>query len=172
MVDKYELQRQRNDSLEKTAIEKERLYNEVKIENDQLANQSYRLQRGTEELFNEKRILETKLKNCESILRQTQEEHRVLKNAHDKLDAQSKMLSEQMETAKKTIEDITIKKQQEFDLVNKEISSLTLKERDAKQRAYQLEGQFSEARDELRMVTQELESRSRENDHLVQLLED
>ncbi len=38
MVDKYELQRQRNDTLEKTAIEKEKLYNEIKIENDHLAN--------------------------------------------------------------------------------------------------------------------------------------
>jgi hypothetical protein len=34
VLEKYELQRQRNDSLEKTAIEKEKLYNEIKIEND------------------------------------------------------------------------------------------------------------------------------------------
>lgn len=38
MVDKYEEQRQRNEMLEKTAIEKERLYHEIKNENDQLAN--------------------------------------------------------------------------------------------------------------------------------------
>lgn len=69
MVDKYEEQRQRNEMLEKTAIEKERLYHEIKNENDQLANQSYKMQRGIEELANEKRILETKLKNCEAILR-------------------------------------------------------------------------------------------------------
>ncbi len=31
---------------------------------------------------------------------------------------------------------------------------------------------MSEARDELRIVSQELDSRSRENEHLVQLLED
>ncbi len=69
MVDKYEEQRQRNEMLEKTAIEKERLYHEIKNENDQLANQSYKMQRGIEELANEQRILETKLKNCEAILR-------------------------------------------------------------------------------------------------------
>ena len=34
MVDKYEEQRQRNEMLEKTAIEKERLYHEIKNEND------------------------------------------------------------------------------------------------------------------------------------------
>jgi hypothetical protein len=55
-----------------------------------------------------------------------------MKIAHDKLDASCKMLSEQLDTAKKTIEDLSIKKQQELDLVNKEISSLALKERDAK----------------------------------------
>jgi hypothetical protein len=69
MVDKYEEQRQRNEMLEKTAIEKERLYHEIKLDNDQIANQSYKMQRGIEELANERRILETKLKNCEAILR-------------------------------------------------------------------------------------------------------
>ena len=69
MVDKFEEQRQRNEMLEKTAIEKERLYHEIKLDNDQIANQSYKMQRGIEELANERRILETKLKNCEAILR-------------------------------------------------------------------------------------------------------
>jgi hypothetical protein len=35
-----------------------------------------------------------------------------------------------------------------------------------------MEGQLAEAKDELRLVTQELDARSRENEHLVQLLED
>lgn len=34
VLEKYELQKSRNDGLEKTAIEKEKLYNEIKIEND------------------------------------------------------------------------------------------------------------------------------------------
>jgi hypothetical protein len=41
-------------------------------------------------------------------------------------------LSEQLDSARKTIEEVTVKKQQEFDLINKEVSSLSLKERDAK----------------------------------------
>ena len=123
-------------------------------------------------MSNERRIYDTKLKNCESILRQTQEECRVTKQAFEKSDATCKLLSEQLDSARKTVEEVTVKKQQEFDLINKEVSSLSLKERDAKQRAYQLEGHVSEARDELRIVSQELDSRSRENEHLVQLLED
>jgi hypothetical protein len=38
VVEKYEMQRQRNESLEKNSNEKEKLYNEIKLENDQLAN--------------------------------------------------------------------------------------------------------------------------------------
>ena len=95
-----------------------------------------------------------------------------MKNSFEKADATAKLLGEQLDSAKKTIEEISVKKQQEFDLINKEVSSLSLKERDAKQRAYQMEGQLAEAKDELRLVTQELDARSRENEHLVQLLED
>ena len=65
VMEKYELQRQRNDILEKTTIEKEKLYNEIKIENDQLANNNYKLQRSNEDLGNEKKILESKLKFSE-----------------------------------------------------------------------------------------------------------
>lgn len=38
VLEKYELQKQRHDLLEKTAIDKEKLYNEIKSENDQLAS--------------------------------------------------------------------------------------------------------------------------------------
>jgi hypothetical protein len=49
---------------------------------------------------------------------------------------------------KRSIEEQSLKKHQEIEIMNKEISSLTLKERDAKQRAYLLEGQLSEVKDE------------------------
>jgi ABC-type Fe2+-enterobactin transport system substrate-binding protein len=42
------------------------------------------------------------------------------------------------------------KKNQELDLLNKELGSLTLKEREAKQRVYSLEAAINEVRDELR----------------------
>jgi hypothetical protein len=60
------VQRQKTDSLEKLAIEKERLYSEVKIENDQISNKNYKLQRAIEELLNEIRILEGKYKNADA----------------------------------------------------------------------------------------------------------
>lgn len=84
VLEKYEIQHQRNESLEKLAIEKERLYNDMRIENDHLTDANYRLQRGTEELVNEKRILEGKLKNAEGNLKATQEEVRILRIANEK----------------------------------------------------------------------------------------
>jgi hypothetical protein len=38
-------------------------------------------------------------------------------------------------------------------LISKEVASVSLKEREARQRAYQLEGQAGETRDELRAVS-------------------
>ena len=84
VLEKYEIQHQRNESLEKLAIEKERLYNDMRIENDHLTDANYRLQRCTEELVNEKRILEGKLKNAEGNLKATQEEVRILRIANEK----------------------------------------------------------------------------------------
>lgn len=69
VLEKYELQKQRQELLEKTAIDKEKLYNEIKQENDQLANQTYKLQRTNEDLLNEKRIFEAKIKNLEQALK-------------------------------------------------------------------------------------------------------
>lgn len=47
---------------------------------------------------------------------------------------------------------MSVKKQQEIELLNKETTSLVLKERDAKQRAYALESQSAEIKDELRAI--------------------
>lgn len=94
VVEKYEVQRQRNESLEKLAIEKERLYNEMKIENDQISNNNYKLQRGIEELLNEKRILEGKYKNSEALLRQTQDELRMNRVQLDKVETTNKVIVE------------------------------------------------------------------------------
>lgn len=105
-------------------------------------------------------------------MRQTLDESRILKLSNDKNESQLKISIEQTENLKVGIEEMSVKKYQETEMMNKEISSLTLKERDAKQSAYMMEGHLGEARDELRIVAQELDSRSRENEHLVSLLED
>lgn len=50
MVEKYEIYRQRNEGLEKTNLEKESLYVQIKAENDKLADALYNVKRQAEEL--------------------------------------------------------------------------------------------------------------------------
>ena len=57
-----------------------------------------------------------------------------------------------MDNARHALEELSVKKQQELDMLSKELSSLTIIARDSKQRAYQLEAQLTESRDELRQV--------------------
>lgn len=52
LMEKYELFRQRNQSLEKLSIEKETLYNEMKIECDKVSSQVYKLQKNVDDLQN------------------------------------------------------------------------------------------------------------------------
>lgn len=65
-------------------------------------------------------------------MKQNLEEARSLRLTNEKLDAHVRVSLEQMENAKKALEDLSIKKQQELELINKEISSLAVKERDSK----------------------------------------
>jgi len=71
--------------LEKTAHDKEKLYNEIKLENDNLANSNYKLQRSNEDLTNEKRILESKLKNLDMNFKSSLDEVKTLRSEKDNL---------------------------------------------------------------------------------------
>jgi uncharacterized small protein (DUF1192 family) len=64
------------------------------------------------------------------------------------------------------------KKTSETDFMSKEINILGVKERDLKNRIAHLENELSDLKDQARTAIQELEVRTKENDHLVSLLED
>ena len=65
LLEKYELFRQRNQSLEKLAVEKETLYNEMKIDSDKVSAQLFRLQKSSDDLQNQRDLLEQKVKKFE-----------------------------------------------------------------------------------------------------------
>ena len=69
LMEKYEIFRNRNESLEKLAVEKETLYNEIKIDYDKLSQSSFKLQKTYEESRNAKEILEAKFKKVEDTVR-------------------------------------------------------------------------------------------------------
>lgn len=72
----------------------------------------------------------------------------------------------------KSHEELAKKKATEHDLMSKEINTLSVRERDARNRLNLLERENSEVKEQARGNAQELEIRSKENDHLVSLLED
>jgi len=56
--------------------------------------------------------------------------------------------------------------------MSKEINMLGVKDRDIKNRVIVLENELAETKDHARVAMQELDVRTKENDHLVSLLED
>jgi hypothetical protein len=56
--------------------------------------------------------------------------------------------------------------------MSKEINILGVKERDLKNRVGHLESELADVKDQARGAIQELDVRTKENDHLVSLLED
>ena len=82
------------------------------------------------------------------------------------------MVNEQVELVQKSHDTLAGKKQNETDLLSKELNLLGIREREGKNLILHHERELGELKDQLRTVTQELEVRTKENDHLVSLLED
>ena len=57
-------------------------------------------------------------------------------------------------------------------MISKELNIIGIKHKDAKTSLIHVEKELSEAKDQLRVISCELETRTKENDHLVSLLED
>lgn len=172
MMEKYEMFRQRNELLEKKALDKETLYVQIKHENDELSGKYYAEMRTAEELRMANSILESKFKQSESLLKQSNEQANSHKLAREQLDGQVKMLTEQLELLQKSYEQIAVKKTTETDLLTKDLNIATVKERDLKNSVSRLESEVSDLKEQTRSALQELDVRTKENDHLVSMLED
>lgn len=97
LMEKYEIFRNRNESLEKLAVEKESLYNEIKIDYDKMSQSNFKLQKSYEELKNSREILDSKLRKIEENVRSKDELYKTLKLQKDRFEGQSKVLNEQIQ---------------------------------------------------------------------------
>mmetsp|Transcript_19418 Transcript_19418/g.29834 ORF Transcript_19418/g.29834 Transcript_19418/m.29834 type:complete len:92 (+) Transcript_19418:522-797(+) len=79
LMEKYEIFRGRNETLEKVALEKEKLYNQMKIEFDNASQARFILEKKFEEVRNVKDILEVRLKKLEDSTRSKDENLKTLK---------------------------------------------------------------------------------------------
>jgi len=69
--------------LEKVALEKERLYNDMKIDTDKLTSDLFKAQKYNEELKNLNEILDVKLKKSDESNRTKDEQLKTLKIQKD-----------------------------------------------------------------------------------------
>ena len=79
------------------------------------------------------------MKNLDNNLRTITEEARGFRLTNEKLDGQQKLLNEEYEVLQKSFEELSLKKQQEVELLAKEINSLILIDKESKQRVFVLE---------------------------------
>ena len=86
LLQKYETFRSQNQSLEKLAIEKENLYNEMKIESEKAQNKLYIVSKNFEEAKTKLEILEQKIRSLSEREKVKDDQIKDLKAAKDKFE--------------------------------------------------------------------------------------
>ena len=132
LMEKCELFRAQNQQAEKVALEKERLYNDMKMDADKAASDLFKAQKYNEELKNLNEILEAKLKKSDEGNRAKDEQVKTLKIQKDKYQGQAKVHGEQLDVIQNSHDELATKKTNEIDMLSKEINQLTLKEKDVR----------------------------------------
>jgi chaperonin cofactor prefoldin len=79
LMEKYELFRTRNEILEKVALEKEKLYNEIKVAHDQASQRLYSTTKQLEEVRNQREVLEVRVRNLEDNQKSREQQLKTLK---------------------------------------------------------------------------------------------
>lgn len=74
VVEKYELMKQQQSMLEKNSSDKEKLFYKIKADCDELNLENHQLKRQNDDLLNDKRIAESKIKNLQTSLKQNEDE--------------------------------------------------------------------------------------------------
>ena len=117
-------------------------------------------------------MLEKKLKVTLDAARGSNDELTSLKGYKERFEGRNKVLEEQLALISKNHEDTVQKKGGEIDLLMKELAQVGIKEKDAKQTLQWSEKELNDLKDHVRQVTNELDTRTAENDHLISLLEE
>jgi hypothetical protein len=82
------------------------------------------------------------------------------------------LVTDQLELLQRSYEQIAGKKTTETDLLTKDLNLAAIRERDLRNRLTHLENELGDIKEQARTAIQELDLRTKENDHLVSLLED
>jgi chromosome segregation ATPase len=119
-----------------------------------------------------KESLQTQVFKVQESYKGSNEDMKTLKIQKDRYEGQAKVLGEQLEVIQQSYDELSTKKNGETDLLSKEINQLSLRDRESRQKLQWSENEVNELKDQIRSVTNELDTRTQENDHLISLLED
>jgi len=119
-----------------------------------------------------KESLQTQVFKVQESHKGSNEDMKTLKIQKDRYEGQAKVLGEQLEVIQQSYDELSTKKNGETDLLSKEINQLSLRDRESRQKLQWSENEVNELKDQIRSVTNELDTRTQENDHLISLLED
>lgn len=86
LMEKYAIFKARNESLEKVGVEKDSIYNDLKIEYDKCSNSLFKIQKQAEDFKSSKEIFEAKLKKAEENIKNKDEQIKTLKVQKDKFE--------------------------------------------------------------------------------------
>jgi chromosome segregation ATPase len=132
----------------------------MQVETEQLRSKVFDLEKATAELANQKELLERELKSLESGSKAKDETIKTLTVKKDKFEGSSKVLGEQLDVIQNSYDDLVAKKAHEIDLLSKEVHQLGLKEKDTRQQLQWAENELNEMKDQMRTVTNELDTRT------------
>ena len=125
-----------------------------------MLNRVFDLEKATAELTNQKELMEREVKALEHGSRAKDDTVKTLTVKKDKFEGSSKVLAEQLDVIQHSYDDLAAKKAHEIDLLSKEVHQLALKEKDTRQQLQWAENELSEMKDQLRTVTNELDTRT------------
>jgi chromosome segregation ATPase len=160
LMEKYELVRRQHDALERSSMQKEELFNKMQAETEQLRTKAFDLEKATAELANQRALLERELRAVEQGAKAKDDSVKALTAKKDKFEGSSKVLAEQLEVIQNSYDDLAAKKAHEIDLLSKEVHQLGLKEKDTRQQLQWAENELNELKDQVRTVTNELDTRT------------
>ena len=172
LMEKNHFLRNKSESSEKLLSEMDLQFTEMKAQNDQLSHQLNRVRKDHDEMKYIKESLQTQVFKVQESYKGSNEDMKTLKIQKDRYEGQAKVLGEQLEVIQQSYDELSTKKNGETDLLSKEINQLSLRDRESRQKLQWSENEVNELKDQIRSVTNELDTRTQENDHLISLLED
>mmetsp|Transcript_10146 Transcript_10146/g.8676 ORF Transcript_10146/g.8676 Transcript_10146/m.8676 type:complete len:244 (+) Transcript_10146:424-1155(+) len=137
----------------------------------ELSKRNKQLEVDNEDLKKMRDVLGVKYKNSTDELSKLELEREELVNKVNKIENELKIARSQLNNSKKSFGELEDKKQTEVDVLNKEIESLRLKEREFANKLIFMEREFDGTKEENRRLKKELQNTKNDADQMLKVME-